>query len=177
VRTHHPARLKTFDYTGPARYFLTFCTNDRRPHFANRERVVLVLEQITRAASQEQFALLAYCFMPDHVHLLAEASSELSDCRMFIKLAKQYSAFHFARAFGERLWQRYGYERVLRNDEGTMAVVRYILENPLRAGLVARAEDYPFLGSQAYALEEILARVGDAWSTYRWTLRLIPWST
>jgi hypothetical protein len=57
------------------------------------------------------------------------------------------------------LWQRYGFEHVLRADEETLGVVRYTLENPVRAGLVARVEDYPFAGSTVYPLAEILAAV------------------
>jgi hypothetical protein len=45
---------------------------------------------------------------------------------------------------------------VLRDDEDTRRVARYILENPLRSGLVARVEDYPFVGSQIFRLDEIL---------------------
>jgi hypothetical protein len=48
------------------------------------------------------------------------------------------------------------FERVLRNDESMLSVARYILENPVRAGLVARVEDYPFVGSQTHPLSEIL---------------------
>jgi hypothetical protein len=48
---------------------------------------------------------------------------------------------------------------VLRGDEATLGVARYILENPVRAGLVARVEDYPFAGSMVYPIAEILAAV------------------
>jgi hypothetical protein len=58
--------------------------------------------------------------------------------------------------FKERLWQRYGFERVLRQDETTAVAARYILENPIRAGLVTRVQDYPFLGSFVYTLKELL---------------------
>ena len=99
--------------------------------------------------------------MPDHLHLLIEglAEAESSDCRRFISRAKQFSGYHYAKAFGHRLWQRYGFERVLRDDEATLVVARYILENPLRAGLVGRIEDYPFAGSRVYSLAEILEGV------------------
>jgi putative transposase len=46
------------------------------------------------------------------------------------------------------LWQQGYFERVLRNDEGTLTVIRYVFENPVRAGLVERYEDYPFLGDK-----------------------------
>lgn len=70
--------------------------------------------------------------------------------------AKQYSGFYYAQQFRERLWQRYGFERVLRESEPTSVVARYILENPVRAGLVSRIEDYPFLGSFEYTLSQLI---------------------
>jgi REP-associated tyrosine transposase len=121
--------------------------------------VDVVLEQILRSATDTGFAVVAYCFMPDHVHLLVEAQSEASDCRQFIKRAKQFSGYYFKQKFGVRLWQRYGFEHVLRDDEPTLGVARYTLENPVRGGLVQRVEDYPFAGSAVYPLAEILAAV------------------
>ena len=61
--------------------------------------------------------------------------------------------------FGQRLWQRYGFERTLRSNDATLSVARYIVENPIRAGLVERIHDYPFLGSSVYSLDEILDAV------------------
>jgi len=156
VFTGNPGHLKAFDYIGPHRYFLTFCTYSRRRVFVTRERVDVVLLQIERSADEEQFAIIADVFMPDHLHLLIEGQAEYSDCRRFIKRAKQFSGYHYARSFGHRLWQRYGFERVLRDDEATLVVAKYILENPLRAGLVRCVQDYPFAGSRVYSLEEIL---------------------
>ena len=104
--------------------------------------------------------------MPDHVHLLTEGQSEDSDARGFIARAKQLSGFHFQKQFGgERLWQRYGFERTLRADEPTLRVAKYALENPVRAGLVTRVQDYPFLGSDVYTVEQILEAVqmDDGW--------------
>jgi hypothetical protein len=57
------------------------------------------------------------------------------------------------------LWQRYGYERVIRDSEQTFVVARYILENPVRAGLVAAIKEYPFVGSFVYTLPELIASV------------------
>ena len=85
--------------------------------------------------------------------------AESSGCRQFIARAKQLSAFYYAKTFGERLWQRYGYEHTLRNDEATLSVARYIVENPLRARLVERVEDYPFVGSSVYTIQQIVEAV------------------
>ena len=104
---------------------------------------------------------MAYCFMPDHLHLLVHGESEAADCKSFIALAKQYSGYHYSKAFRGPLWQRYGYERTLRKDEDTLTVAKYILANPVRAGLSATVSDYPFVSSLVYELKELLASVQD----------------
>ena len=94
--------------------------------------------------------------MPDHVHLLASGESPQSDFKRFVSRAKQVTGFQFAARTGTRLWQRYSWERVLRDDEQTPVVVRYILENPVRAGLVREAREYPHAGSLVLTLDELL---------------------
>ena len=79
--------------------------------------------------------------------------------RTFIARAKQYAGFHYQAVYGRRLWQRYGYEHVLRSDTAAVSVARYILENPVRAGLVVSIQDYPFSGSNVYSLEQLLEAV------------------
>src|SRR6476660_194400 len=112
----YPAHLDNFSYLGKYRYFLTFCTHDRKPYFRSAETVDLVRTQILRAARQHQFVIVAYCFMPDHLHLLADGVSDGSDLRAFIKAAKQYSGYHFKQQHHTKLWQRYGYEHALRDE-------------------------------------------------------------
>ena len=55
-----------------------------------------------------------------------------------------------------RLWQSGYFERVLRDEEDAHDVARYILQNPLRAGLVATPQDYPFLGSALVSTEQLM---------------------
>ena len=157
--THRPEHLKTFDYVGLHQYFLTFCTHQRHQIFVDPERVAVVRTQIQRAASEFHFAVLAYCYMPDHVHLLVEGLADDSDCRQFISRAKQYSGFHYQATFGQRLWQRYGFERTLRSGEAAVSVSRYIVENPVRARLVEDIRAYPFAGSDTYTVAQILEAV------------------
>ena len=116
----------------------------------------VTLANILRACDAEDFVVTAYCFMPDHVHALAEGSSDRACLKTFVSRAKQLSGFHFKREFGRRLWQAYGYERVLREEEGTPEIIRYIVHNPVRAGLVQSPTDYPFWGSQVVGREELL---------------------
>ena len=154
--TGNPGHLKSFNYVGFHRYSLTFCTYQRQPLFVREPVVTSVLLQISRAGVEQRFAVVAYCFMPDHLHLLVAGQSEASDCKCFIARVKQYSGHDYSKQFQGRLWQRYGFEHVLRDDELTLAVARYILNNPIRAGLVQDAGDYPFVGSLVYELEDLL---------------------
>jgi putative transposase len=151
-----PERLNCFDYLGEYSYFLTYCTDYRHEAFVQAVRVDAVRTHILRAASDERFAVAAYCFMPDHLHLLVTGEQPSSDCRRFIALSKQLSGFYYQRAFGRRLWQRYGYEHVLRSEEDVLSVARYIVENPVRARIADSVQHYPFSGSALYSVEEIL---------------------
>jgi putative transposase len=134
---------------------------NRVRHFANADAVTVVQSQIVRAAAEERFAFTAYCFMPDHVHLLVEGESAASDCKRFIARAKQYSGFYFARAFRTPLWQRYGFERVLRECEPTITCARYIVANPVRAGLATSPLDYPHWGSSRFPREALIDAIED----------------
>ena len=157
--TGNPGHVKSFDYLGLHQYSLTFCTCNRTCYFVDKSRVDVVFEQFVRSATENDFGILAYVFMPDHVHLLIEGLSDTSNALTFIDRAKQYSGYYFKRAFHTKLWQRYGFEHTLRDDEAALSVARYILENPIRAGLVERVEDYPFCGSLMHPVNDILESV------------------
>jgi len=148
VAGRRPKRLQGFGYVGYQRYSLCFCTHNRQRLFVADCTVAAALSQIQRTCEQNGFDLLAYCFMPDHVHLLVEAVTPSADLRAAVSLMKQRSGYEFQKAFRRSLWQGGYYERVLRNDQATRAVVRYIFENPVRAGLVERYQDYPCLGGK-----------------------------
>jgi putative transposase len=152
----YPKHLDTFDYRGLHRYFLAFCTHNRQRLFEVPSHVALVEEHFLRTAKNTGFADLVHCFMPDHLHAVVEGRTNDADLRTFISRAKQYSGFHFKKQFGQRLWQRYGYERILRDDESTPAVIRYVLHNPIRAGLVKTVAEYPFIGSSEYTRAELI---------------------
>lgn len=94
--------------------------------------------------------------MPDHAHLLVEGLEERSDLQRFSKLAKQRSGGIHARLTGKRLWQEGYYDRVLREGDDILTLTRYVLNNPIRAGLVANAKDYPHIGSDRWSLTELI---------------------
>lgn len=137
-------------YVGYNRYFLTICTAFRRPVFRADDVVCESRTQLRRACARFEIAILAYCFMPDHLHLLLAAESERADLKACVKWFKQTTGYAYRRHHQEALWQPGYYDRVLRDDEATEAVIRYLLENPLRAGLSDQVGAYPYAGSEVY---------------------------
>src|SRR5262249_14180210 len=87
---------------------------------------------------------LTECYMPDHLHLLLEGAHGTSDLRRCIKDLKQRTAYHARRVHGVELWQDGYHERVLRQDEDVATYADYIIQNPVRAGLVIRPDDSPY---------------------------------
>jgi len=91
--------------------------------------------------------------MPDHVHLLVEGLESHADMRRFVSLFKQKTGHWYRRTNNERLWSSNYYEHVLRDDEATIATVKYIIRNPVRRGLVEDYSSYPFSGS--FVLDDV----------------------
>jgi len=71
VSSPRPKRLKSFDYLGCHRYFVTCCVAGRRRLFVSDSLVNVLRSQILQSASLKDFAILAYTFMPDHLHMRA----------------------------------------------------------------------------------------------------------
>jgi putative transposase len=139
-------RLPSFTYRGTFRYSITSCTFQKRPLFTKRSVVEMVLAHLKRE-SESCFLVWAYCFMPDHLHLLLEGTGEQSGLVRFVKIFKQKSGFDYSKSCGGSLWQKSYYERVLRKGEETREVAMYIWNNPVRKGLVKDYREYPFSGS------------------------------
>jgi len=102
--------------------------------------------------------------MPDHLHLVVEGKTEAADCLEFVRLFKQVTAFEWKKVHGARLWQGSFHDHILRTTETTQEVVRYLLENPVRAGLVEDPWEYEWSGSYVYGRQEL----------FEWTFGVSP---
>jgi putative transposase len=129
------------------------------PLFVREDAMSLVLLDLSRTADVEHSAVIAYCFMPDHLHTLVEGIRADCDLRRVARVFKQRSSFQWKRRMNGELWQRRYFEHVLRDDEDSFQVARYILDNPVRAGVVRNPEDYPFLGSLTMNVRDLLYSV------------------
>ncbi|MDI6759354.1 MAG: transposase [Candidatus Brocadiaceae bacterium] len=143
-------RLKSFDYSEVRPYFTTICTRDKRP-ILKGQVVIGIIEHLKKLREDFCFSLYVYCAMPDHLHLLlSPGESSLSVSRIIQAFksttARWYNKLPNIDKGGSNLWQKHFYDHIVRREEDLRDIAVYILENPVRKGLVAKWEDYPFCG-------------------------------
>src|SRR5262249_28453973 len=131
---NRPPRLRGFEYVGLHQYFLTICTRGRAPCFEDQHAAAWITEQITQCFDPMQFAVIAFCVMPDHVHLLLEGLQDDADLKIAMHDWKQTTSYAWKQRAGTRLWQEGYYDHVVREDDSVVGIVRYILNNPIKAG-------------------------------------------
>jgi putative transposase len=152
--------LKDFDYKGCYRYFVTICTDRKKNFFVKNNHLIEKMSDLLDQTGKKQFfTVWVYCFMPDHLHILVEGTTVHSDLKKFVKEFKQLTGYWYKQEESNsenKLWQPGYYEHVLRKEEDTTEVLRYILNNPVRKRLVVHYLDYRYSGSLAIDIKEIL---------------------
>ncbi|KTC20025.1 MULTISPECIES: transposase [Pseudomonas] len=136
--------LRRGRFSEPGRlYLLTSVVENRHPVFSDFQIARLMVEQLQYAQHQRLAKSLAWVLMPDHLHWLIELQH--GTLASLMRRIKSRSTCLVNKTFHRkgRLWQHGFHDRALRKDEDVQAVARYIVANPLRAGLVQNIGDYP----------------------------------
>lgn len=136
-------RLPPQAYRNGDPFHINVCTVDRRPVFRDSRLAVMVVRRLNPQLREYGGPILAYCLMYEHLHVELVADPDLV---LWVRLFKSATAAQAARlGLLGQLWQRRFHDRCLaRTDETLADVARYIIENPVRAGLVQRAQDWPY---------------------------------
>ena len=104
-----------------------------------------VVDCLRHEAKRLEFRLIAYCLMPDHLHLLVIPPGAGKDVSAFVGAFKSRSTrLLWSKGLQRRVWQASFYDHVLRKDEDIEAVAAYITANPVRKGMVSCPEEYPY---------------------------------
>jgi putative transposase len=130
----------------PARTFFATTKSAMGKRLLQSERNAGLLIDVLRSlVAEKKFDLHDFVVMPDHLHLLMTVGEDMT-IEKAMQLVKGRFSFRLKKEFGfsGEVWQR-GFSELQVMDEGSFAAHRaYIAENPVKAGLVERAEDYPF---------------------------------
>ena len=128
-------------------YLLTAVTVGRRRYFEDFWLGCAASAALAHGSAWPGASLLAWVLMPDHLHVLVQSDGrEAISLTMGRAKALMSAAVH---RVGEpaRLWQPGFHDHALRTEESVREAARYLVANPIRAGLAARVGDYPFWDS------------------------------
>ena len=130
-------------------YFITTCIAARRPLLAQPTVHAILREEWQGLRSRHGWMVGAYMIMPDHVHFFAApVPEEARPLSHVMAKWKEWSAKRILKTTGTTapLWQPEFFDHVLRSESSRTEKWNYLRENPVRAGLVAQAEAWPFTG-------------------------------
>ena len=157
VRKTH--RLYPECYAGrESKYFFTLCARDKGTPFADHRLADKIVESLLWCRKRYGWILFCYCLMLDHLHLVM-AAYERQDCQSNagargivekgileeIGEFKSYTTRIWWKHGGQGpLWQKSSYDHIFRYSESVQAAAWYVLNNPVRKGLVENWEQYPY---------------------------------
>ena len=124
-------------------YLLTAVTYQRYPTFQDWRLARLLIAEMRRLHDQQLVHSLAWVVMPDHLHWLVQLQAMPLPKLVLQLKSRSAIAINKARNASGRVWQKGFHDHALRREEDLTATARYIVANPLRAGLVQRVGDYP----------------------------------
>ncbi|AFM05599.1 transposase [Bernardetia litoralis DSM 6794] len=115
--------------------------------YLKNPKVVKIIMDRMKEYDGKKYDLLSYCVMSNHVHLLfCTADYEKIDMSHIMKLIKGGSAHSINQVLKRKgiFWQKESYDHYVRNDKEFKNIIYYILENPVRVGVVEKWDSYPF---------------------------------
>lgn len=124
--------------------------NQKRKTFLDHQDYQVYLQRLAKYRKKYDYALYAYCLMPNHVHLLVESSNRPL-AKFMQGLQQSYSQyFNLRHRKAGHVFQGRYKAIICEKDEYLLQLVRYIHLNPVRAKLAARPERYRYSGHGVY---------------------------
>ena len=131
-------------------YFITVCTQGHRSVLATSKAMEYLQREWESARQRHGWLIGRYVVMPDHVHFFCaeQAEGAKHPLSRFVGSWKEWTAKGILGLFKMPgpLWQEEFFDHVLRSDESYAEKWAYVCENPVRAGLVAKWEEWPYQG-------------------------------
>ena len=141
VRKPLPHEVPLWLHPDKEDYFITVCCRERgRNQLADATIAPALIETIKHRNERGLWWAHVVMIMPDHVHLLVTFGSPNTRIQIVVSKWKEWTA----KSLGIH-WQRDFFEHRLRREESFREKADYVLANPVRAGLVKQAEDWPYV--------------------------------
>lgn len=106
-----------------------------------------IVSEAIKHRDGKAYDLLAYCIMPNHVHLVVDV--ERSDASLY-RILQSLKAYTAVKANGilsrsGQFWQHESYDHVVRSDAELKRIIQYVAYNPVKAGLCKRWQDWRWI--------------------------------
>jgi putative transposase len=139
-------RLPHYEQPGSV-YFVTFKTAEE---FALSDEAKDIVFDSIKFHAEKKYKLFACVVMETHDHIILnplEVGEATFSLAQILHSIKSYSANRIQRLLNKKgnVWLGENYDRIIRDDEDYQEKFNYIVNNPLKAGLVERPEDYRWL--------------------------------
>jgi len=143
--TWHGADLRKGRYSETGRiYLITTVTEGRSRVFENFWCARLLIKELMVTDGMGWSNTWAFVVMPDHLHwLVGLGETDLSQLVRRVKSCSAIAINRLTRQEGRRLWQKGFHDHALRKEEDLKNVARYVIANPVRAGLAGSVRNYP----------------------------------
>lgn len=146
-------------WTSNSTYFVTASAHGRKSLFQSDQFAGLLVDVLYHYRRQDKYMLHEFVIMPNHFHLLITSESTLERALQLVKGGFSYRVKREL-GFGGEVWETSFYDRRVRDLAEYENMKRYIRENPVRARLTTRAEDYPYSSANSnWALDEVPQRL------------------
>jgi len=142
-------RIRFRDLRNGAIYHVVATANRGEIIFKNNAMKKLFLTFLIKAKNKFGFSVAQFCIMGNHVHLVIQPNDK---ARYSLSKSMQWLLCNFSKAWNKahklkgHLWRARFFSRVIESDADLRNVLRYVNENPVKAGLVKRAEDWEYGG-------------------------------
>jgi len=114
-------------------------------HFSQREIAAVAIDAIRHRETRGDWRVFEFVVMPNHIHLFFElVNGRLKTTLNDFKRWTGHQAGKLLGLDGNRFWQREWFDHWSRSDEEDDKIIRYVRENPVKAGLVAQYVDWPY---------------------------------
>ena len=128
--------------------------NYQQKIFESDDDYVQYLQWLQKYSKQYQLKMWAYCVMSNHVHFIAVPMESTSLAKTFHVLHMRYSQyFNQNKGTGGHLWQGRFYSSAL-DEQHLYAAVRYVENNPVRAKIVEKPQDYKWSSARSHFYKE-----------------------
>lgn len=116
-------------------------------------------QSLEQAFNESHGNAAVFVFMPDHLHLIVSGGNESTDLWAMVSQFKGRAAREIGKSQNGFQWQKDFFDHIMRSTEDYGAQVRYLLRNPVRQGLCAHWEEWPYKGVLGQTWEELALNI------------------